>query len=123
MKSSVIRRDGEILSGTPCFVGTRVPGRNLIDCLEGGYSIDQFLADFPTVSRQQVLTFLQETKTGLEIADRQALVRRVMELDEQGLTAEELKLAETRLEAHRKDPSSSLSANEVLSRLRKLIGR
>ena len=123
MKSSVIRRDGEILSGTPCFVGTRVPGRNLIDCLESGYSIDQFLADFPTVSRQQVLTFLQETNTGLEIADQQALVRRVMELDEQGLTAEELKLAETRLEAHRKDRSSSLSANEVLSRLRKLIGR
>ena len=62
MKSSVIRRDGEILSGTPCFVGTRVPARNLIDCLEGGYSIDQFLADFPSVSRQQVLTFLEETK-------------------------------------------------------------
>ena len=62
MKSSVIRRDGEILSGTPCFVGTPVPARNLIDCLEGGYSIDQFLADFPSVSRQQVLTFLEETK-------------------------------------------------------------
>ena len=40
--------------------------------------------------------------------DRQALVRRVMELDDQGLTTEELKLAETRLEAHRKDPSSAL---------------
>ena len=68
MKSSVIRRDGEILSGKPCFLGTRVPGRNLIDCLEGGYSIDQFLADFPTVSRQQVLTFLEETKAELETA-------------------------------------------------------
>jgi hypothetical protein len=44
-------------------------------------------------------------------------------LDDQGLTAEELKLAETRLEAHRKDPSSSLTASEVLGRLRKLIGR
>jgi hypothetical protein len=55
--------------------------------------------------------------------DRQALVRRVMELDDQGLTTEELKLAETRLEAHRKDTSSSLSASEVLGRLRKLIGR
>ena len=123
MKSSVIRRDGEILSGTPCFLGTRVPGRNLIDCLVGGYSIGQFLADFPTVSRQQVLTFLEETKAELETADRQALVRRVTELDEKELTAEELKLAETRFEAHRKDPSSSLSASEVLSRLRKLIGR
>jgi len=42
---------------------------------------------------------------------------------DQGLTAEELKLAEIRLEAHRKDPSSALSINEVLGRLRKLIGR
>ncbi len=55
--------------------------------------------------------------------DRQALVRRVMELDDQGLTTAELKLAETRLEAHRKDPSSALSPNEVLGRLKKLITR
>jgi hypothetical protein len=55
--------------------------------------------------------------------DRQALVRKVMELDEAGLTPEELKLAETRLEAHRKDPSSALSAKDVLGRLRKLIAR
>jgi hypothetical protein len=55
--------------------------------------------------------------------DRQALVRKVMELDEAGLTPEELKLAETRLEAHRKDPSSSLSAKDVLGQLRKLIAR
>jgi len=68
MKSEVIRRDGEILGGTPCFAGTRVPARNLIDCLEGGYSIDQFLSDFPSVSRQQVLTFLEETKAELETA-------------------------------------------------------
>ncbi len=66
MKSSVIRRDGEILGGTPGFAGTRVSACNRIDCLEGGYSIDQFLSDFPSVSRQQVLTFLEETKAELE---------------------------------------------------------
>ena len=55
--------------------------------------------------------------------DRQALVRKVMELDEEGLTPEELKLAETRLEAHRKDPASALAPDEVLARLRKLIAR
>jgi hypothetical protein len=55
--------------------------------------------------------------------DRQALVRKVMELDEAGLTPEELKLAETRLEVHRKDSSSSLSAKDVLGQLRKLIAR
>lgn len=46
-----------------------------------------------------------------------------MELDEEGLTPEELKLAETRLEAHRKDPASALAPDEVLARLRKLIAR
>jgi hypothetical protein len=55
--------------------------------------------------------------------DRQALVRKVMELDEMGLTQEELQLVETRLEAHREDPSSSLSAKDVLGQLRKLIAR
>ena len=55
--------------------------------------------------------------------DRQALVRKVMELDEEGLTPEELKLAETRLEAHRKDPASAIAPQEVLGRIRKLIAR
>ena len=68
MKSSVIRRDPGILGATPVFEGTRVPVRNLIDCLEGGYTIDEFLEDFPTVRREQVLTFLEETKADLELA-------------------------------------------------------
>ncbi len=60
MKSDVIIRDPGILSGTPIFKGTRVPVRNLLDCLEGGYSIDEFLEDFPTVSREQVIALLEE---------------------------------------------------------------
>ena len=60
--SSVIKIDPEIMSGTPCFKGTRVPIQNLIDYLEGGDSIDEFLEDFPSVSREQVISFLEEAK-------------------------------------------------------------
>ena len=54
--------DPEIMSGVPCFAGTRVPIQNLIDYLEGGDSIDDFLDGFPTVSREQVIAFLEEAK-------------------------------------------------------------
>lgn len=60
--SSVIKIDPEIMSGAPCFAGTRVPIQHLIDYLEGGDSIDEFLEDFPTVSRDQVIAFLEEAK-------------------------------------------------------------
>ena len=55
----------DILGGTPVFRGTRVPVRNLIDCLESGDSIDLFLYDFPTVNREQVIAFLEAAKTEL----------------------------------------------------------
>ena len=58
--SSVIRVDPEIMSGAPCFVGTRVPIQNLIEYLEGGDSIDEFLQDFPSVAREQVISFSEE---------------------------------------------------------------
>jgi uncharacterized protein (DUF433 family) len=57
--SVVIHSDPEILGGTPVFVGTRVPLRNLIDYLEKNHSIDEFLDDFPTVSREQVVGALE----------------------------------------------------------------
>ncbi len=50
------------MSGAPCFAGTRVPIQNLIDYLEGGESIEDFLEGFPTVSREQVIAFLEEAK-------------------------------------------------------------
>ena len=62
MSQSVVKIDPEIMSGTPCFVGTRVPIQNLIDYLEGGDSIDEFLEDFPSVTREQVIAFLEEAK-------------------------------------------------------------
>ncbi len=59
---SVVKIDPEIMSGAPCFSGTRVPIQNLIDYLEGGDSIEEFLDGFPTVSREQVIAFLEEAK-------------------------------------------------------------
>ena len=50
------------MSGAPCFAGTRVPIQNLIDYLDGGDSIEDFLEGFPTVSREQVIAFLEEAK-------------------------------------------------------------
>ena len=50
------------MSGTPCFAGTRVPIQNLIDYLEGGDSIEEFLIDFPSVTREQVVAFFEEAK-------------------------------------------------------------
>ena len=54
-----ITTDPEIMSGTPCFTGTRVPVKNLFDYLERDYSVDEFLAHFPTVGREQVIAVLE----------------------------------------------------------------
>ena len=58
----IITSSLEIMGGTPVFAGTRVPVQNLIDCLEAGDSIDLFLYDFPTVSREQVIAVLEAAK-------------------------------------------------------------
>lgn len=55
----VIHKDPEILGGTPVFVGTRVPLRNLIDYIEHGHSLDEFLDHFPTVTRDQAVAALE----------------------------------------------------------------
>ena len=60
MPSSVVHTDPEILSGTPVFVGTRVPFRSLIDYLERGSTLAEFLDDFPTVTRKQAVASLEE---------------------------------------------------------------
>ena len=57
---AVVVVDPEIMSGTPCFAGTRVPARTLIDYLEGGETLDDFLEDFPTVTHEQAIAFLEE---------------------------------------------------------------
>ena len=63
MGKTIVSRLPEILGGTPVFAGTRVPIQTLIDYLEGGESIDEFLKGFPTVTREQVIAFLEEAKT------------------------------------------------------------
>ncbi|HXU46661.1 MAG TPA: DUF433 domain-containing protein, partial [Thermoanaerobaculia bacterium] len=61
MKSpSVVHSDPEILSGTPVFVGTRVPFQALLDYLEGGHPLSEFLDDFPTVRHEQAVAALEE---------------------------------------------------------------
>ena len=63
--SNLIERDPEKLSGTPVFFGTRVPIKNLFDCLEDGESLDEFLDQFPTVAREQALRVLELSKERL----------------------------------------------------------
>jgi uncharacterized protein (DUF433 family) len=65
MKRSVVSRDPEVMGGTPVFAGTRVPVQTLIEYLEAGDSIDQFLECFPSVTREQVVAFLEEAKDKL----------------------------------------------------------
>lgn len=55
----IIHSDSEIMGGTPVFSGTRVPLQNLIDALEGGESIDEFLEGFPSVNRAQVIAVIE----------------------------------------------------------------
>ena len=55
----IVHADPEIMGGTPVFVGTRVPLQNLIDALEGGESIDDFLEGFPTVTRAQAIAVIE----------------------------------------------------------------
>ena len=62
MKSHVIISDSQTLGGTPVFKGTRVPLQTFIDYLESGASIEDFLKGFPTVSKKQVITLLEEAK-------------------------------------------------------------
>lgn len=58
----VIHSDPDILGGTPVFVGTRVPLKNLVDYLEGGHPLGEFLDDFPTVSHEQAVAALEEAR-------------------------------------------------------------
>jgi uncharacterized protein (DUF433 family) len=62
---SVVHSDADILGGTPVFVGTRVPFQTLLDYLEGGDPLAEFLEDFPTVSREQAVAALEQAKDAL----------------------------------------------------------
>ena len=68
---SIVHSDPNILGGTPVFVGTRVPVQALIDYIEGGHSLNEFLDDFPTVTREIAIAALEQAKARL-IADASA---------------------------------------------------
>ena len=72
MKAQLIERDPEKLGGTPVFFGTRVPIQNLFDCLENGETLDEFLDQFPTVTREQAQGILEASKETLLANDEAA---------------------------------------------------
>lgn len=61
----VVHSDPEIMGGTPVFVGTRVPFETLLDYLEAGDPLQEFLEDFPSVSREQAIAALEQAKDAL----------------------------------------------------------
>jgi uncharacterized protein (DUF433 family) len=63
LPNSVIIRDPGVLGGTPIFRGTRVPFQALLDYLEGGQTLDEFLDDFPTVTREAAVDALEHAKS------------------------------------------------------------
>jgi uncharacterized protein (DUF433 family) len=62
MKQAIVSRAPDIMGGAAVFAGTRVPVQTLLDYLEAGESIDDFLEGFPSVRREQVIAFLEEAK-------------------------------------------------------------
>ena len=68
MEKPVIFRNPDVMGGTLVFAGTRVPVQTLLDYLEAGESIDDFLDGFPSVSRTQVISFLEQAKNHLVAA-------------------------------------------------------
>ncbi|MGL4460588.1 MAG: DUF433 domain-containing protein [Planctomycetia bacterium] len=65
MDPTLVKRDPEIMSGALCFSGTRVPVKNLFDYLEGSSSLEEFLEDFPTVSRERAVAVLEAARESL----------------------------------------------------------
>ena len=66
MEHRVINIDSEILGGTPVFLGTRVPVKNLFDYLEEGETMEEFLEDFPSVKKEQVIKVLEISRGLIE---------------------------------------------------------
>lgn len=71
----IIRKDSEIMSGVPVFAGTRVPVSALLENIEAGVTIDEFLDNFPTVSREQVLQFLETEEFHNDLAIANEVMR------------------------------------------------
>jgi uncharacterized protein (DUF433 family) len=72
MQGPIIHSDPEILSGTPVFVGTRVPVQSLFDYLEGGETLDEFLRQFPSVTREQATAAIELARDSVLAGARSA---------------------------------------------------
>jgi len=68
MERPVISCDPEVMGGAPVFAGTRVPVETLLDYLEGGETIDSFLDGFPSVTREQVIAYFEQSRASLVVA-------------------------------------------------------
>jgi uncharacterized protein (DUF433 family) len=65
MDATLVTRNSEIMHGTLCFTGTRVPVKNLFDYLGGSSSLEDFLQDFPSVSRERAVAMLEAARMSL----------------------------------------------------------
>jgi uncharacterized protein (DUF433 family) len=63
-RDAIFRSDPAVMSGAPVFTGTRVPVQNLLDYIDAGTSLDEFLEDFPGVQREQACEFLKQHRAG-----------------------------------------------------------
>ena len=71
LEERVIVIDPDVMNGMPCFRGTRVPFKNLIDYLEGGHSLGEFLRQFPSVTREMACRMLERSESALQAAAAQ----------------------------------------------------
>jgi putative addiction module component (TIGR02574 family) len=113
---SVIHADPEILGGTPVFVGTRVPVSNMVDYLLSGYTVWEFVEQFPSVRFEQAERLVAGSQRFADLAHA-ARLRYLPPL-----TPEQKAEIERRLEAHRRDPSSAIPWEEVRARLAEKFG-
>jgi uncharacterized protein (DUF433 family) len=67
MKPQLVSRDPEVMSGALCFAGTRVPVKNLFDYVEGASTLEEFLEDFPSVTRQRAISVLEAARERLTV--------------------------------------------------------
>jgi len=65
LETSLVSRDRKIMSGALCFTGTRVPVQNLFDYLEGSFSLEDFLEDFPSIKREKAVAVLEAARERL----------------------------------------------------------
>lgn len=88
MQSTFIQCQPDIMGGTPVFSGSRVPVHTLVEYLQAGETIDDFLEGFPTVERSKVLAFLEAAERYASLADLRLLLPRLLPAIEQSMAGQ-----------------------------------